>query len=321
LFESRKPANNPGLFAGVSVVVPTIGRPEMARALRSVRAQTTNTNVELIVVDDSRVGTKLPAEVHNLADRVVRTPGRVGGSRARNIGIQSATNDVVALLDDDDEWLPNKLEIQLTALGTAPNPKLTVIAGRQVYVNADTDVMSRPGPDRLMSVGEPVEQYLFRRRPPSGGRPSIYTSTLLCPRELAMSTPWDDSLTRHQDWDWLVRLGRIPGTSFLQVPDPVVKIHLGSASSISACSDWRASLDWANRTLVSDPKVYADFVVAQPLRYALAARSLAGVRSVLGALGVTKHLPAAGPALIGVGGLLPRKTIERVTVLTGGVRS
>jgi hypothetical protein len=146
------------------------------------------------------------------------------------------------------------------------------------------------------------------------------TPTLLLPRELAATTPWDESLARHEDWDWLVRLGRSPGTTFVQTPEPVVRIHLGSALSISATSNWRASLNWANQALRGDPAVYADFVVAQPLRYALAARSGRGVRTVLAALRSARRLPSAGPVVIGVAGLLPRGVIDRATVAIGGVR-
>jgi glycosyltransferase involved in cell wall biosynthesis len=303
----------------ISAVVPTVGRPELVRALRSVRAQRSPAHVELIVVYDGEPGTELPAEAVGLTDRVIYTEGRVGGARARNLGIAAATGDMVALLDDDDEWLPHKCEAQLALLQRSPDPACTVVAGRQLYVSP-RGAVSRPGPDRLIVDGESVENYLFRRRPPSGGRPSMYTSSLLCPRELATRIPWDESLVRHQDWDWLVRLGRAPGTYFLQAPEPVVRIHLGSASSISASANWRASLDWANRALRGDRAVYADFVMAHPLRYAFAARSWTGVRTVVAALRSAKHLPSVGPVVIGLAGMLPRRTIEEITVATGGVR-
>jgi len=289
--------------------------------LRSVRAQRCGARIELIVVHDGKPGTELPTEVAGLADHVLRTSGGVGGSRARNLGITAATGDLVALLDDDDEWFPNKLEAQLALMRDASDPARTVVAGRQLYVDSRTGAVSRPGPNRLIGKGESVEHYLFRRRPPSGGRPYLSaSSTLLCARELAAATPWDDSLARHQDWDWLVRLGRMPGTSFVQAPEPVARIHLGSASSISASADWHSSLDWANRALRNDPAVYADFVAAQPLRYALAARSWTGIRAVFAALSSAKHLPSIGPVIIGVAGLLPRRAFERATVTTGGVR-
>lgn len=304
----------------MSVVVPTVGRPELARALRSVRAQRTTVPVELIVVNDGGPGTELPGDVLDLADTVLRTSGRRGAPHARNMGIAAAAGEVVALLDDDDEWLPDKLDTQLALWRDAAEPALSIVSGRQLFVDARTGAESRPGPDQLIGNDESVEHYLFRRRPPSGGRPTMTTPTLLLARDLAVAVPWDEELTRHQDWDWLVRLGRKSGTTFIQAPDPVVRIHLGSAASISATTDWSASLKWANRVLRRDPKIYADFVAAQPLRYALAARSATGVRTVLAALRTSRRAPAVGPLVIGIAGLLPRRAINRATVSIGGVR-
>jgi len=201
LSEDVKPREVPA--PSISVVVPTVGRPELLRALRSVRAQRTPSPIEVIVVYDGEPGAELPSGAASLTDHVIYTEGRVGGARARNLGIAAASGDVVALLDDDDEWLPHKCEAQLALLQRSPDPKRTVVAGRQLTVSP-RGAVSKPGPDRLIVDGESVENYLFRRRPPSGGRPSMYTSALLCPRELATEIPWDESLVRHQDWDWLV---------------------------------------------------------------------------------------------------------------------
>lgn len=313
--EARRP-----LTPEVSVVVPTIGRLELIRALRSVRAQSFVGRIELIVVHDGGLGVDLPDGADELADRVIRTPGRVGGSRARNLGIAAAEGDLVALLDDDDEWLPEKIDLQLAAMRSSLDPDRTVVAGRVFFVNPDSGAESRPSPDRLIDSEESIEHYLFRRRPPSGGRPTMTTPTLLLPRKLAVHTPWDESLKRHQDWDWLVRLGRQPGTTFMQTAEPVARIYLGSTLSISAGTDWKASLEWADRLLRKDPAIYADFVVAQPLRYALAARSWTGVRTVLSALRRAKRLPTPGPVVIGVAGVLPRRAIERATVATASKR-
>ncbi len=309
-----------GGFPKVSVVVPTIGRPELARALRSVRAQSSVGAIEIIVVNDAALGVELQAEVVELADRILRTPGRVGGSRARNLGIRAATGAYVALLDDDDEWFPNKLSLQVALLQSLPNPARAVVAGRQVYVNPRTGEVSDPGPRKLIAPGEKVEHYLFRRRPPSLARPSMYTSSLLCSRQLAVNVPWDESLARHQDWDWLVRLGRTPGLSFAQTTEPVVRIQLGSAQSISAGTDWRASLAWADRMLRRDSLVYVDFLAGQALRYALTARSWEGIRRIIVSIAKTGRMPSVGPTVVGAAGVLPRKAFERVIVVSGGGR-
>lgn len=318
--EDATPRDDNEAAPSVSVVIPTIGRLELIRALRSVRAQRTSAQVELIVVHDGGPGTELPAEATELADRVLHTAGRLGPAHARNLGIAEATGDLIALLDDDDEWVPDKLEEQFAVLRKAADPAHTVVGSRQVYLDSRTGVESRPSPNRLIAQDETIERYLFRRRPPSGGRPSMSTPTLICPRALATSTLWDDSLALHEDWDWLVRLGRRPGVSFVQAPGALVRVQRGSAQSISATTDWRSSLDWANKALRNEPAVYADFIAGQCLRYALGARSWTGVRSILAALRQSKRVPSLGPLIIGCAGLLPRRATEWATVAIGGVR-
>lgn len=300
----------------VSVIVPTVGRLELARALQSVRGQETEARLEIIVVNDGAPGIDIPADVCRLADRVVRTSGRTGGSNARNMGMDAATGDFIAFIDDDDEWLPRKLELQLALALAAPDPRLVLVAGRHVHVDARTGLVSGSAPDRLIGTDETVEHYLFRRRPPSGSRPSMYTSTLLCERTLALSERWDTGLRRHQDWDWVIRLGRRPGVRVLQTTEPVVRIQTGTPQSISASSDWQGSLHWAEKALREDSAICADFLTAQTLRYALQARDLRGVRATLRAIARTKRVPSAGPIVIGCAGILPRRTIERIMSTT-----
>lgn len=101
----------------VSVVIPTQNRPAAAeRAVRSVTAQT-YADLEIHVVDD---GSAEPLALDTRDPRVTlhRTAMPQGVSAARNLGIAAATGDWVAFLDDDDLWAPNKLAVQMEALGS-----------------------------------------------------------------------------------------------------------------------------------------------------------------------------------------------------------
>lgn len=91
------------------------------QAVRSVEAQTAFENVlEIIVVNDgSRDGSelaleRLAGEIEKL--RLIATPG-LGVSPARNRALRQARGELVALLDGDDFWAPEKLERQLPAFG------------------------------------------------------------------------------------------------------------------------------------------------------------------------------------------------------------
>lgn len=105
----------------ISVVIPTYNRAVLLeRAIRSVLAQTRAVE-EIIVVDDgSNDSTKKVIEsLYNDRVNYIYQPNR-GVSHARNIGIKNSTGNWVALLDSDDEWHPNKLEIQIEALRNQP---------------------------------------------------------------------------------------------------------------------------------------------------------------------------------------------------------
>jgi glycosyltransferase involved in cell wall biosynthesis len=294
----------------VSAVIPTTGRTELARAIRSVRAQTGRWRTEVVVVNDS------PDEsaTHGVdADVVVWTGGGRRGGFARNRGVEASHGRFIAFLDDDDEWTTGKLDAQLPLIEGAEPDVATIVAGRHVHVSAATSDVSTAGPRDLIRAGESVESYLFRRRTPSLGRASMYTSTLLCDRRLALAVPWREDLARHQDWDWLVRAGRVPGVRFRQTPEVVARIQTGSTRSISASADWHASLSWATETL-HEPHVHVDFVAAQTLRYALNAGSPRGVGAVLRAIAVRRRLPSLGPLVVGMAGLLPRHRLESLMV-------
>lgn len=100
----------------VSVVIPTHNRRELLRsALESVYKQTYS-RFEVIVVDDcSTDGTTelLRQEAEQGRLRFHRNAKSLGGAGSRNVGIGLAKGELVAFLDDDDEWLPEKLAQQV----------------------------------------------------------------------------------------------------------------------------------------------------------------------------------------------------------------
>jgi len=100
----------------ISVIIPTYNRKNtLPRAVESVLNQTYKP-VEIIIVDDgSTDGTKeWFSEMYPLVHYIYQVNS--GVSSARNTGINSARGDWIALLDSDDEWLPDKLEIQVKLL-------------------------------------------------------------------------------------------------------------------------------------------------------------------------------------------------------------
>jgi glycosyltransferase involved in cell wall biosynthesis len=103
----------------VSCIVPTHDRADLLPgAVESIRNQT-HEDLEIIVVDDASTD-----ETPELIDDLEAADDRVVGLRtrqetpmgARNVGIEAATGEYIAFLDDDDRWHPEKIETQLRHL-------------------------------------------------------------------------------------------------------------------------------------------------------------------------------------------------------------
>ena len=117
--QSGAPAAGPSPLA--TVVIPTHDRSAFAtRAIASALAQTAQP-VEVIVVDD---GSSDPFRLEN-ADarvRVIRRDGSGGPCVARNAGLAEARGRWIVFLDDDDEMLPDMLEVSLQAAASSELP-------------------------------------------------------------------------------------------------------------------------------------------------------------------------------------------------------
>lgn len=88
--------------------------------MESIYGQTYR-NFELIVVDDGSPGTGIKEICDRFPEaRYIRQPN-AGPSVARNLGIREGKGDLIAFLDDDDIWLPEKLEKQVALLETLPD--------------------------------------------------------------------------------------------------------------------------------------------------------------------------------------------------------
>ncbi|MFH1657314.1 MAG: glycosyltransferase family 2 protein [bacterium] len=115
----------------VSVIIPTYNREKLLpRAIQSVLSQTYS-NWELIVVDDgSTDNTKEIMEEFQRKDKRIKYiwQENFGGvSKPINTGLKASQGDYIALLEDDDEWLPEKLERQLEIFQNSKKENLGLV--------------------------------------------------------------------------------------------------------------------------------------------------------------------------------------------------
>ena len=265
----------------ISVVIPTRGRPEfVTRAVESALRQSYAPHEVIVVIDGPDPETT--RALRSLEDKRLRVIGldeNVGGSEARNIGIRAAQGEWVALLDDDDYWLPAKLKRQLeTALGS--QARYPIVSSRLLAEGPDGD---RILPRRLYQAGENISDYIFCRRGFSYGEGMLQTSTLLAKRELLLYVPFLKGLKRHQDWDWLLKVAGRPEAMIQMLPEALTCMRVGTeGDSVSQAADWKASLAWVKtaRPLMS-ARAYTFFVATECVPRARKSRAGPGVQMLL----------------------------------------
>jgi glycosyltransferase involved in cell wall biosynthesis len=169
--DERAPATVTGQLPPVTVVIPTHHRPARMRdAVRSVLDQSYAGEIEVVVVFDA-CDVQLPAldvperrTLRGLANDRVR-----GLAGARNSGIVAASHEFVAFLDDDDRWLPDKLEAQMPLFDQHPDVGLV---GSAMQVDDGRTIHDRPVPRTVVTHDDLVHDriaglhsssFVFRR--------------------------------------------------------------------------------------------------------------------------------------------------------------
>ncbi|MGN0612571.1 MAG: glycosyltransferase family 2 protein, partial [Porcipelethomonas sp.] len=128
----------------VSCIITTYKREVsiLKRAVDSIVNQTYK-DIEIIIVNDAPAEAELREEIRQMLDeydmdiRYIVHDVNKGACAARNTGIKESSGEYIAFLDDDDEWLPEKIEKQIGAFKKSDSKTALVYCGR-VTVNDTT---------------------------------------------------------------------------------------------------------------------------------------------------------------------------------------
>lgn len=200
----------------VSVVIVTYNRPKfLPLAIRSVLKQSFQ-DFEILVVDN---GIDKPAKdlVKSFDDsRIKYLPqtGNTGCSGGKNVGIKNAMGEYVAFLDDDDIWLPEKLELQIKAL--EENSEVGFC------FTAITEVRDKGEIHSQVPEGE-GDYFEFAMRKFNG----FLSSTLVIKREVFDEVgPLDEIFPSHTDIDLIIRITK--KYRGVAINKPLIKMYLKS---------------------------------------------------------------------------------------------
>ena len=247
----------------VSVVIPTHHRPLLVqRAVKSALAQTLSQIEVIVVIDGPEEDTSVAlAIVDDPRLRVIELPTNQGCSAARKTGITAAKARWIAHLDDDDEWMPQKLDLQLEAVKRSQY----ALPIATCYVIVRSPKGEGIWPRRRPRQSEPLSEYLFVRNTLFQGEGLIQSSTILTSKELLEKVPLNPDLQRHDDWDWLLRANALEGVGIEFVPEPLSIWYLGeNRPSLSSTNNWQRSFNWIQekRDLVT-PRAYSCFILVE----------------------------------------------------------
>jgi len=191
----------------VSVIIPTYKRSDfLCATIDSVLAQT-YPNIEIIVVDDNGVGTSYQ-KATELKLRSYIDTGKIiyichdankNGSAARNTGFRASHGEYINFLDDDDELMPCKIEMQVNRLA---NTDGTIGA---TYCNAKTIRIKGVINKKIEKItnysqeGNILKEYLLSKC-------CFNTSAILIKRHVIVELQgFDESYYRHQDVEFMTR--------------------------------------------------------------------------------------------------------------------
>ncbi len=182
----------------VSVVISTFRRPHfLNQALDSVYAQTF-TDFEVIVADDGS-GEDYTSQYNLRPDTILVCNPRPGCGSAitRNLGTRVARGQYIAYLDDDDIWLPEKLERQIAILESNPDYGLTYCH----YVLVDSELRHLDSQPEQKSVPAYCVCWMLR------GNLIKSPSCVLIRREVLDECGlFDERLLVSEDWEFFARI-------------------------------------------------------------------------------------------------------------------
>ena len=203
----------------VSVIIPTHNRADFLKSsIASVLSQTYG-DFEIIVVDDNS-SDHTHEVIKGIKDnriKYIRHRENRGPSAARNTAIASATGEYIAFLDDDDEWIPEKLQKQVGLLDKSKSNICAIYSNRMVVDKLSNQIISK-SPQAKKLKGNLLYQL-------SVGSP-IHTSTVIikkkCIEKIGL---FDESMSYMEDRDFWIRLSLNWDFEYIDTPLTIAYVH------------------------------------------------------------------------------------------------
>ncbi len=203
----------------VSVLIATLDRPErhemLVRAIDAVMQQTYDGPIECVITFDKAEPREIEVDVPagrtlRMVKNTERSPGLAG---ARNTGVLNSTGEVIAFCDDDDMWLPTKLERQLAAMAANPGAEIATTGINVVYKDQSTP--------RIFEADRITMTDLLRSRVMEAHPSSVIVTRAAFDRIGFVDEFIPGSYA--EDYEWMLRGVRV--TEVLHIQEPLVDVY------------------------------------------------------------------------------------------------
>lgn len=195
----------------ISIVIPTLNRPkEIIRILKKIQHSDNNSDLDLIIVDDSKEDISGAIEkINKIGIHYIHRGQKLGVSSARNLGAAEAKGEYLIFFDDDDDFTEDWMTDFLTA--TQENPDLVFCDMKRVESN---------GADRIEAVKLDENNNLIEN--------IFIAGAWMIKKDLFDEVGgYDERLRYAENTELFFRLGkfpivvkRIPKTNFIYYPSP-----------------------------------------------------------------------------------------------------
>ena len=232
----------------VSVIIPMYNRAgTIRRAIDSVLRQTYR-NIELIVVDDASTdnSVQIVQEYAESRLRLITLPRNAGAARARNAGMKAAQGEYIAFQDSDDEWLPDKIRIQMEYM---LREGFLVSFCPYLLVLDDATVRIWPAENVIRLIKERGAGAVLPNQNVIG------TPTLVMHREVMDRIGYfDEDFSSIEDYDYAIRIAKEYAVGFWE--EPLMKAY---RQEVSLTTDQKTYRESAKKLIVK----HSDYMDAE----------------------------------------------------------
>ena len=200
----------------VTAIITTHNRNDLVgRAIESVLAQTYK-NIECIVVDDaSDVSAEEVCSKYPVRFIYIPKAESKGGNHARNLGIMASDAKYVAFLDDDDYWIPEKIEKQVALIEEKGNS--LVYSGARPEIFKDGEITVKTYVPNFDNQGDMSRRILY-------GICCLNITLLIERRKLIEIGLFDENVRFWQEYELTIRMAQV--TEFYLVPEPLAVFRI-----------------------------------------------------------------------------------------------